>query len=202
MGTNFYLRRKPLIDDVNKLKGYIDTWNIPAINELTKILYGKFSEYNYECKNVIHLGKRSAGWQFLWNPNVYIKDNGHYDKEEHKWISKPELVKFYDLNKKGITDFLKEECEKGAIIVSEYYNDDIKNTDEVYNVEDFLEMAMNWTGYTSETYRYDHPEDKSFVFTSTEWNKKFGQFGLSTDDIYDSDFIRDGLRFATTIEFS
>lgn len=201
MGTNFYLRKKPLVEDVQKLKGYIDTWNIPAISELTQILYGTFSKYNYESRNVIHLGKRSVGWKFLWNPNVYVKDKGHYDNEKHKWISNKELVKFYDLNRKAITEFLKEECEKGAIIVSEYYNDDLKNTDEIYSVEEFLEMSMNWEGYTSKTYRLEHPEKNSF-FTSSEWNKEFGEFGLSTDDLRDSDFIRDNLRFATAIEFS
>ena len=66
-----------------------------------------------------HLGKRSAGWKFLWNPNVYrVNDSWDFT---------------YPLTKQGITDFLNQE---GMVITDDY--------GKTYEPDEFLAMAFNW----------------------------------------------------------
>lgn len=79
MGTNYYARilpskeRKDEIDDndFNKIKDLIDkTYGRPYYN---------ISENSFSGGE-IHLGKRSSGWKFLWNPNWYKIPKRHLEK--------------------------------------------------------------------------------------------------------------------------
>lgn len=191
MGTNYYLRNKPTDVEIGRLIGYIKEYRPEKIKEEVERLYSNPSEYNYENKGIIHLGKRSAGWKFLWNPNLYLKfkDND------------VELVKFYDLTKKGIYDYLKEQESKGSFICTEYYTDDPDdefNEGEILSVDEFFSMATNWDGYTSDEY----PDKSKYTNVSEKWNKEFGKFGYAAIDDNHFDFERDGLRFSTNTEFS
>ena len=84
MGTNFYCRkidrkhRKILSKDLSALNEYILlNINNPKINLLEEV--NKFISDYCDFEKEIHLGKRSYGWQFLWdyhngryfNPNLY-----------------------------------------------------------------------------------------------------------------------------------
>lgn len=80
MGTNFYCkklnkkRRKEFSDSLNELSQYI-TYNIDN-TELDLVEKVKeFIESNSDLEEEIHLGKRSYGWQFLWDYH-----NGKYFK--------------------------------------------------------------------------------------------------------------------------
>ena len=84
MGTNFYCRkidrkhRKIFSKDLSTLNEYILlNINNPKINLLEEV--NKFISNYCDFEKEIHLGKRSYGWQFLWdyhngryfNPNLY-----------------------------------------------------------------------------------------------------------------------------------
>ena len=80
MGTNYYARIIPTKERKEKLKELIDSDDFRAIKEEIENLYGNYTdrESSYEDPNVrgiIHLGKRSGGWKFLWNPNITIINN-------------------------------------------------------------------------------------------------------------------------------
>lgn len=61
MGTNFYYK-KPIPEEKQKEMKDLITED-PNLQKLKDALE------NIEQNNIIHLGKRSAGWQFLWNLN-------------------------------------------------------------------------------------------------------------------------------------
>ena len=84
MGTNFYCRkidrkyRKMFSKDLSALNEYILlNINNPKINLLEEV--NRFISDYCDFEKEIHLGKRSYGWQFLWdyhngryfNPNLY-----------------------------------------------------------------------------------------------------------------------------------
>ena len=67
MGTNYYARIIPSKARKSKLKQAIDEDRFDLIKELYNEMYSESNKY--EEGSVIHLGKRSAGWKFLFNPN-------------------------------------------------------------------------------------------------------------------------------------
>ena len=69
MGTNFYARIIPSEKAKHELIEAINNDNPDLVEELTQELYGSRDEYS-GIGSRIHLGKRSGGWKFLWNPNV------------------------------------------------------------------------------------------------------------------------------------
>lgn len=198
MGTNYYARIKPPQEKVEELKKKIDLDHFADINKMVGELYGHRGEYNDGL--IIHLGKRSAGWKFLWNPNVKKVYDG-YEEDEHgephaKW--KHEYV--YPLTKKGISDFLYRD---DVFIFSEYYhpNEPTNDPDEKPSADEFLEMAFNWgqrEGWDSKSYHNDRPDEK--LYHIRERDLFWRELGFETN--YGHDFYSDGLRFSTCIEFS
>lgn len=57
MGTNFYLRRRLSIQDQRNL--------------LEDIRYGNYDSADRLISFKVHIGKRSAGWKFLWDANNF-----------------------------------------------------------------------------------------------------------------------------------
>ena len=130
MGTNYYARILPTKERKEKLKKLIDEDKFHDVEEQFRELYEDAE---------IHLGKRSAGWKFLFNPN--------YER-------------YYSLTKEGLMNFLKRD---DVIIYSEYfsfkenvkyskyeYTDDPDSCKEEYlwTAEQFMDMATNW-GYNN-----------------------------------------------------
>lgn len=198
MGTNFYARIIPHADKVEELKKAIDKDSFLRIENLVRELYGKRNSCDQGL--IVHLGKRSRGWKFLWNPNVQKKSDGYYDWNANKWVDKWKYDYVYPLTKKGITDFLKRD---DVIIFSEYYDPEEENhdPDDCPNADDFLEMAFEWgqkDGWDAKTYHRERPEER--VYHSEERNSFWRELGYDTN--YGHDFYSDGLRFSTSIEFS
>ena len=81
MGTNYYARIIPSVESKTKLQQAIESNDFETIEELTVKLYSRLHlDDDKLVGGVVHLGKRSGGWKFLWNPNVYVtreiyKDN-------------------------------------------------------------------------------------------------------------------------------
>lgn len=158
MSTNFYLVKPVPEEDKHILidlaqKGDIDTMSgvLATIREET----------------IIHLGKRSCGWQFVWNSN---------------W------GKYYDFTKSGIQKFLEEEIKRGAVIRDEYGNEmDIQGFFEV-EIGKSLKSGIN--NYHDNLAKYGGMENRHDHLTGEQLGLvhkyKINYFG---------EFINDGLLF-------
>ena len=132
MGTNFYARILPKEDEKNELINKIVNNKFDEIEDLASELYGNRNEYTRKG-NVIHLGKRSAGWKFLWNPNVTKYYDGYIDPETKEYVSVVKYDYVYPLTKQGITEFVMRE----DVVITDEYGDQ-------QDPKEFLEMAFSW----------------------------------------------------------
>ena len=189
MGTNYYARIKPSNKDKQKLISLIeDGQDYYGIIELIKALYAEVNDDYYPFEGgIVHLGKSSYGWKFLWNTNWREYDGGHWDGESRKWIKDMKLHKFYDLTVKSLYDFIMRE---DITIYDEY--------GEMQDKEKFWKFATETksTGFTSascdDVSKYPDPYHDKWV--------KFGY--KETSDRFYHDFIKDGLRWSTCTWFS
>lgn len=191
MGTNFYARIIPKEEDKQKLIDAINNNQYDIIENLASELYGRRDDYS-GVGNEIHLGKRSDGWKFLWNPNVIKVWDSEACDYAYNYV--------YPLTKEGITNFVMRE---DVIITDEY--------GETFSAEDFLEMAFSWgepDGYTGKTYEESHKEESGY--RNYYWSKKYQRSMHSENDemwfdlgyiVEYYDFESDGLRFSTSINF-
>ena len=143
MGTNFYARIIPKEDEKNELINKIVNDKFNEIEDLASELYGERDRYTRKG-NMIHLGKRSCGWKFLWNPNVIKYWDGYIDPETKEYVSVVKNDYVYPLTKQGITEFVMRE----DIIITDEYG-------EQQDPKEFLEMAFSWgepDGWVGKTY--------------------------------------------------
>lgn len=211
MGTNFYARIIPSKQRKEEIKKLIDSNDFDAITKAVKETYGTFETCveNAQVQGEIHLGKCSGGWKFLWNPNMHVIRNGHHEmispNEGHTiyiWVKDPNTAFYvYPLTKQGIKNFIDREDVE---VFDEY--------GEKQDKEEFFDMAVNWvtwrdrkTGeikeaWDSKTY---HEEAKERIYTcDNELVRYLSEHGTEFISESRTDFYSDGLRFATTIEFS
>lgn len=194
MSTNYYLRRKPTVEKVEELKKMIDTTltgvGYKDVLDTVQEMYGANDSYNHD-NGVIHIGKRSGGWQFLWCTNVYKKNIGYMDFDTHTWVDKYKIVKTYELTKQGLTDFIMRD---EFVVVDEY--------DEIQDKGEFLYMAFHWDpeGWDSISYRKEYP--LGYVWDESKNQEIFKELGYEFENESQSDFHSDGLRFSISDEFS
>ena len=171
MGTNYYARIIPKEEDKQKLIDAINDDKGDLIEDLASELYGERNEYTRKG-NVIHLGKRSCGWKFLWNPNVIRYADGYLD-ENKQYVPVYKYDYVYPLTKQGITDFVMRE---DVIITDEY--------GERQDPKEFLEMAFSWgepDGWTGKTYEED-PRSGPSSYRNYYWSDKYQRGMHSKDD--------------------
>ena len=150
----------------------------------------------------VHLGKRSGGWKFLWNPNIFQVRNGHSEWIDHgdgsrssRWIPEPDTAKYvYPLTKKGIKAFIDR---KDIEIYDEY--------GELQNKEEFFQEALDWTkwngeeAWDSDSYYKDNPSEHRWSCRN-EYTDFLEDLGYKLSE-YKVDFYSDGLRFSTSTDF-
>lgn len=210
MGTNYYGRIIPTKKRKAELINSIVENDFREIRKKVDELYGHFSvDWDGEITGgEIHLGKRSGGWKFLWNPNIYIIRHGHTEWIDNgdgskygKWITEPDTYYYvYPLTKKGIWNFIKR---KDVEIYDEY--------NEKQDKKEFFDMAVNWTtwngeeAWDSKSYnefeRERNPNWRSYS-CSGEYTNMLEKEGFTFISEDKSDFYSDGLRFSTNTEFS
>lgn len=208
MGTNYYARVIPTKKRKLELAALLNTdnWN-NILNEVHKT-YGSFRiECGEPFGGKIHLGKRSGGWKFLWNPNIYIIHKGHtewIDNEDGSktgnWIEDPsEHFYLYPLTKEGIKSFI----DRPDIEVYDEYG-------EKQDKDVFFKEALEWTTWRGKEawdaksyHEYEEAKGNRLWIPSgnDEYTRALRAEGFEVNWPY-SDFYSDGLRFATYNEFS
>jgi hypothetical protein len=191
MGTNYYARIIPKEEDKQKLLDAINNNQYTIIEDLASELYGNRNEYSRKG-NVIHLGKRSSGWKFLWNSNVIQYCDGYVDPKTREFIPVWKFDTVYPLTKAGIRAF----CLRDDVIITDEYG-------ERQNPKEFLEMAFSWgypNGLTAKEYQ-ENPKYEAgrYYGIDEKEDKKWKDFGVKVEYY---DFESDGLRFSTSISFS
>ena len=176
MGTNFYARRIiPSENDKVVVGGYIDSADMEDAIESDVSEFDSIAQYVNEG-NEVHLGKRSAGWKFLWNPNVFkIKNRWRYT---------------YPLTKQGITDFLNQE---GMVITDDY--------GKTYEPDEFLAMAFNWCvdGLDAKEYQTNPKYGAGTYYGhDPKATEKWMSLGFKPEYY---NFYSDGLVFSTSVNF-
>jgi hypothetical protein len=176
MGTNFYARIIPKEEDKQKLIDAINNNQYDIIENLASELYGRRNDYS-GIGNKIHLGKRSSGWKFLWNPNVIKVWDSEACDYAYNYI--------YPLTKEGITNFVMRE---DVIITDEY--------GETQDPKEFLEMAFNWCidGLDGKEYQTNPKYNAGTYYPNTEREKLWKELGYKPEYY---NFYSDGLRFST-----
>lgn len=199
MGTNFYARIIPTKRRKEELIEAINANDFYKIKSNVSDTYNRIEYYGELHGGEVHLGKRSGGWKFLWNPNIYIHRNGHM--ENGRYIPEPNTAFYlYPLNRKGIYDFIMQD---NIEIWDEY--------DKKQDKEEFYKMAIEWTSWNNQ----EAWDSKSYEAFEKSKNPSYTVYKCSSelielirDEGYgfisesQSDFYSDGLRFATTTSFS
>ena len=206
MSTNYFAHIIPSKQRKMKLHHAIDLNDFDLINELVNEMYGKI-EKHWETQEIIggivHLGKGSCGWKFLWNPNVFVIRNGHLEDKngQRRWVEEPSTGKYlYPLTKQGLHDFIFRE---DVLVYDEYH--------ELQDKQEFWQMALSW-GYGKENEGWDAASYEAYERSQNKNYVSFPVTGELTDLLKsegyvftswtNSDFYSDGLRFAGFIDFS
>ena len=203
MGTNYYARikaDKEKRDELVELITREDTAYYDRIVELANELYGDAFFVNSEQSligSVIHIGKKSYGWKFLWEHHLYIVKNGHIEERDIgkgrikiEYVDDPDtLYSLYGkLSKKNIREFIMRE---DIDIYDEY--------GELQNKEEFIEWAFNTDGLDSIT---SQERKRETVYQNEEWLEPIKMAGYEKKVKKNAtDFYCDGLRFALFRDF-
>ena len=207
MSTNYYARIIPSKERRKELHDAIEANDFPLINKLTNEMYDPI-EKDWDTDEipggVVHLGKRSSGWKFLWNPNVFVIRHGHSEWEDipggrrSHWVEEPSTLKYlYPLTKKDIKAFIDRE---DVLIYDEY--------DELQDKEEFWKMALEWgqpDGWDNANYEKYEREKNNYYYqppVTGELTDLLRSEGYKFTSLSNSDFYSDGLRFAGFTEFS
>lgn len=140
MGTNFYIRQRVSHQQKIEMEDAIakDDWST-----LVKLI-----------PEEIHIGKRSAGWKFLWNANNF----------EYFQPNKESLIKFL---KSG--DIYDEYGDHFTF--DQFWNDEIKffiNCEELYDIESY---------YKDNPREYYYTDNNRVSYFRNKWNVNINRFG-------------------------
>lgn len=206
MGMNYYARILPSSDKVSHFKETVSTNDFDAIMKECAEIYGPLAlnDNNEFVGGVVHLGKKSAGWKFLWNPNVYVIRHGHMEKKDnevYKFVQDPSELKYlYELTEQGIYEFIR----RADVVIS-------NENGETVDTEEFIKITQQETYKDLEgkehlcvdlvTYYKEHPhEHKSMC--ANELTLVMSENGFKFADETKAEFYSDGMRFSSSTEFS
>lgn len=173
MGTNYYAIILPTKERKKKIIDAISNDDIYEIQVIYESSYQNINNYNPSDYGILHLGKRSGGWKFLWDPNIYRWNGG--------------IKTYYDYNKKSILEFLSKPNIK---IIDEYWKYDIIPENHQFTPEEFMNMAINWCPDGR-----DGSDSNEYI----QYNDLLKEKGITQIGNY---FYSDGLRFAAFTDFS
>lgn len=206
MGTNYYARIIPTRKRKQELHDAIEADDFFLVKKLTKEMYGRI-EHDWDTHEVIggvvHLGKGSHGWKFLWDTNIFVVRNGHMEDVNgtRRYIPDPDTALYtYPLTKQGLRDFI--------------FRDDVRiydECDEPQDKEAFWTMALSWGsdmengGWDAASYERwsrEHNGNYRIYPVTGELTDLLKSEGYKFTSSSCSDFYSDGLRFAGFTDFS
>ena len=206
MGTNYYAHILPTQEKKQHLKELIDSDKFNDVREMIGEMYDTISpDYNGGfVGGRVHLGKRSGGWKFLWNPNCYVQENGHTEWVEygngarsgHFVVDGREMVYLYPLTQEGLKKFIYQD---NIVIYDEY--GERQDKDEFWK----MTFRMNTTSdgepaFDSYLYEQKYPNEYTWI-CDNNLIRMFEQEGYKFTSRTRSDFYSDGLRFSTSTDF-
>lgn len=126
MGTNYYARIIPTKERKKQLYNAIETNNFRLAQTLFNEMFSSL-ELEWENKKIIggmvHLGKSSGGWKFLWNPNIFVIRNSHLEDVNGKrtYVADPDTALYtYPLTKKVLKLLLTEKMFLSMMNIMSY----------------------------------------------------------------------------------
>lgn len=199
MGTNYYARIIPTKKRKQELIEAIENDDFDKVKSIVIEMYDSVDLHYIDgdamlAGGEVHLGKRSSGWKFLWNPNIRFKPNMVFqDKNGTRNIVQDgyKTYKLYELTKQGIKSFIDRE---DVLIYDEY--------GELQDKDEFFEMALTWgfpDGIDGDEYADKYENARNHY--ETEYTKFLEKKGFTLNK-YRTDFYSDGIRFATYTDFS
>lgn len=200
MSLNYYARVIPTKEEKEALKRLIDTNDFKGIKLQVFQMYDSFDPFSkeYKIQGEIHLGKKTDGWKFLWNPNIYQIRNGHTEWIECEdgsrsghWVQEPDTPYYvYPLTKEGIKAFINREDV-------EIYDEE----DEKQDKEDFIKMAFKVEKKLLDINSYfkEHPRERRFS-SRNDYTQFLELLGYNLSE-YKEEFYSDGLRFSASTDF-
>ena len=196
MGTNYYARIIPSVESKTKLQQAIESNDSKTVIDLVNKMYSRLHLNDNELVGgEVHLGKRSGGWKFLWNPNVYVTREIYKDNDTGEYRLGKYVGKFlYELTRKGIKEFINRD---DVVIYNEY--------NEILDKDKFFDMAINWCyhGWDSKKYYEEHPDDYDGYVCRNDLTKFLDQEFIDYISTTHSDFYNDNdFRFSTSTDFS
>ena len=197
MSTNYYARILPSKERKKELHDAIDADDFSLINTLTSELYGGIRmewSNNSIVGGEVHLGKKSSGWKFLWNPNIFVERHWHYEDNNgvRTCISDPSTpIYTYPLTKKGIKEFIDRE----DVLIYDEYN-------ELQDKEEFWQYALKNNKDDWDSASYEENKAGTMYPVEGELTDLLIQEGYKFTSHTNADFYSDGLRFAGFTEFS
>ena len=187
MGTNYYAKIIPKEDKKQELINAIVKDDFDKVIELSNELYGSRNEWDGKG-GIVHLGKNSYGWSFLWNPNVQYYCDGYLD-ENKQYVPVWKHKFTYPLTKQGITDFVMQE---NVYIIDEY--------GEVQDKQEFLNWSFTKKGLSHREYYNDPKNNDHYIYYDDKQTmEKWMSLGYNPEY---GEFFNDGLRFSTRQNFS
>lgn len=197
MGTNYYCKIIPSKERKKELHDAIEADDFSLISRLKTEMYDsiQLDNNNEIIGGKVHLGKRSYGWKFLWDPNVFVIRQGHLEDTPsgRRYVPDPSIPKYlYPLTKQGLHDFIFRD---DVIVLDEYGEEQDK--------EEFWKDALEWgqpNGWDAAGYEKEY---KEHIYPVTgELTDLLRQEGYKFTSPSNSDFYSDGLRFAGFTDFS
>lgn len=157
MGTNFYLRRRLTLKE--KLEIHED------------LEFGRYDEVREKLPEDIHIGKRSAGWKFLWDAQNFkhFKPN---EKSLHEFLKSGEIIDEYG-QKFTYQQFFEEE------------------------ISGFLDKGHDAESYVKT--HPDEPLNPHYYYTQDDISKYREKFGLDVN--YYGEFYIGKYRFTYSVDF-
>jgi len=191
MGTNYYAKIIPTKERKQKIIDLLDKDEIDEAKQMIDDVYGEIREsQGHLVGGSVHIGKRSAGWQFLWDANLFTSRHLRLQPNSTTTYSYEDcpiqIVSLYrELTIEGISEFLHQ---PNVILYDEY---NVKQ-----DVDEFLEMAKNWKGYSAD----DNPFSETSFVLRNEFTDLLENSGYKLSDDK-SEFYYQGLRFSTSNGF-
>lgn len=219
MSTNFYAKIKMRERDKEHIEQYINSLYGALNKDDTNNFSDTLDELVYDWGDVkksviIHLGKRSAGWAFLWDLNNMeyykpsLKSIISFIKENNAVIENEYGEEF------TLDEFLNDEIgyclrpSETPLTIEELNETDLSEATKDYIKENFFDKGLPYYQFcTSKTYHEMYPnEPNSKLYHNDNYKKlvdECSEYEETPITFGDTDFVtKDRLRCALFTDFS